>query len=292
MSARQATGPLMLAALAGIALLMTLKYFPGLENAEAYAGNVFQVIHPEAFPGDPYLGAERPVLEKFHQISSPLFNVIIILTGEIWLDDRFNAVVYLLLVIASLVGVDRIVTHMGLSDLLPRLAIQLLLMRDHQFFNNKVFLAHQPDFNHVSFAIPATIWLIYATVARKSLWVILGLSVLVGAASIRNAPFVIAFCLIMAAMNGLKRERIIVASLFGCALIVLYAVLFHVMPALEHERLIMWDILYEIMAPDQINPFTSLSSPWTMVGNNAIFAVNGDLQPGRPEPCPRQLRDA
>ncbi len=39
-------------ALLVLALLMTLKYFPGFENPAAYAGNAYQAVHPDAFPGE------------------------------------------------------------------------------------------------------------------------------------------------------------------------------------------------------------------------------------------------
>ena len=131
MSARSTTGPLMLAALAGIALLMTLKYFPGLENPSDYAGNVFQAIHPGAFPGDPNIDPERSILEKSLQLS--LMYLFPRLMGEIWLDDRFVALVYWGLVLASVLGIDRIVRGAGIGRCLcaPRRPIDVLTRSPH-----------------------------------------------------------------------------------------------------------------------------------------------------------------
>ncbi|MEE9290716.1 MAG: hypothetical protein V3U99_06840 [Alphaproteobacteria bacterium] len=272
---------LFLGALFILAFLMTLKYFPGLENPAAYAGNVYQAIHPDAFPGDPYIGPEMTIWEKPLQLS--LFYVLVKLGGEIWLDDRFVAVVYLGLVFASLVGIDRIVRLAGIDGFLHRLAIQLVFMRDHQILANKVFFAHQPDVNHVAFAIPVTIWLIYATLARKSLWMILFLSALSAAVSVRNAPFVIAYCLIIAAVNGTKSDRALVAGTFIAALIVFYIAVVHVFPVAEEDRLALWDMMHLDVTPAEVNPFFPLYGVATMLLGNAVFlaiCLSALLAPG------------
>lgn len=229
-------------ALLVLALLMTLKYFPGLENPAAYAGNVYQAIHPEAFPNDPYIGPERPLWKKPFQLS--LFYVLVKLGGEIWLDDRFTAAVYLGLVLAGMVGIDRIARLAGLGDVLPRLAVQLVYMRDHQALSHNVTFAHQHDVNHAAFAIPVIIWLIYATVARKSLWLILFLSVLLAGFSIKNAPWVIACCLIIAAVNGGKRDRAVVVGVFAAALAAFIFAVVYLFPIPEGDRLAVWDLVF------------------------------------------------
>ena len=82
---------IVLAAIAAFAVLLTIKYFPGFESETAYAGNAFQAIHPDAFAGDAYRGPERTWSQRPFQLS--LIYLVIKFTGEIWLDDRFVAVV-------------------------------------------------------------------------------------------------------------------------------------------------------------------------------------------------------
>lgn len=280
-----------------LALLMTLKYFPGLENPAAYAGNVYQAIHPDAFPGDPYIGPERSLWKKPFQLS--LFYVLVKLGGEIWLDDRFTAAVYLGLVLASMVGIDRIARLAGLGDILPRLAVQLVYMRDHQALSHNVTFAHQQDVNHAAFAIPVIIWLIYATVARKSLWLILFLSALLAGISIKNAPWVIAYCLIIAAVNGGKWDRAVVAGTFAAALAAFYVAVVYLFPIPAEDRITVWNLVfwYGEIGSDA-NPFyfsTIPSAPGlpAMLLRNAVFAalsLSAVFIPGPDNAALRSLR--
>jgi len=257
--------------LVGLALLMTLKYFPGLEATSAYAGNVFQAIYPNAFPGDPYIGAERSISQKVYQIS--LFYLGPMIMGEIWLDDRFVFIVYLLLVVITLVGIDRIVRLAGIKDILPRLVIQLILMRDHHYLTQTMTFANQPDLNHAAFAIPATVWLIYVTLAQRSLWLILGLCVLTAAFSVKMAPYVIAFSLIIAAINGGHRDCIIIVAIFALALAAFVYAVVYLFPVPEGDRLVLWDLIYHEVENYDSNPFYPRPDVITMVKKNVVFAV-------------------
>ena len=273
MSAGRSTEPLMLAAFIALALAMTLKYFPGLENAMPYAGNVFQAIHPDAFPGDPIIGSERPIWEKPFQLS--LFYALVKLGGEVWLDDRFVAAVYLGLAVASLAGIDRIVRLAGVHDLLPRLIVQLIFMRDHQIFLNKMYFAHQVDVNHVAFVIPIIIWLMAATFARKSLWLILILCLLVAATSVKMAPYVIAYSLIVAALNGNRRDRIVIGCVFAMALAAFYIAVTQVLVIPEAHRVELWNLIFSQVKGEvfQNIPFAPMPDWPGAVLRNAAFLV-------------------
>jgi hypothetical protein len=242
-----------LATLIVVALAMTLKYFPGLENSASYAGNVFQAIYPDAFPRDPNIGADRSFLEKPFQIS--LFYLLPKMMGEIWLDDRFVAVVYFGLVLASVLGIDRIVRLLGGDDLYLRLLAQLFFMRDHHFLTNTMSFAHQADANHAAFAIPVHIWLIYSALARKRLWVLLALSVLLAAISVKNAPYTIAYTLIIAAVFGTRNERALIAGIFTAALFAFYIGVVHILPVPEADRVVVFDLVLHMQHYIDANPF-------------------------------------
>ena len=249
---------------------MSLKYFPGIEHTWAYAGNVFQAIHPSAFPGDPIIAAERSLWEKPFQLS--LFYLGPRIMGEIWLDDRFVFVVYLALVVVSLVGIDRMVKLAGITDFVSRLVIQLIFMRDHQYLTKMVTFSSQPDVHHGAFAIPAIIWLIYAAVSRKPLWLILGLCVLTASISIKLAPYPIAYCLIIAAVNGGIRDRVVVVSVFAAALAVFAYVAAYAIPVPETERLLMWNLMSAVEMHDA-NPFYPSPDMATTIVKNIVFVV-------------------
>ena len=271
MTTGRSTEPLMLAAFVVLALAMTLKYFPGIEGSMPYAGNVFQAIYPDAFPGDPMIGAERPIWEKPFQLS--LFYALVRLRGEIWLDDRFVAAVYLGLIVVSLIGIDRIVRLAGILDCLPRLIIQLIFMRDHQIFFNKVYFAHQSDVHHVAFVIPIIIWMMVATFARKSLWLILFLCVLVAAMSVKMAPYAIAYSLLTAAFLGTRRERMVIAFVFAMALVVFYIAVTQVLVIPEDYRVELWNLMFGNLKSDFIHNTAFAPTPdWpTTALRNAAF---------------------
>jgi len=260
-----------LCALVFLALLMSVKYFPGIEATGAYAGNVFQAIHPDAFPGDPFIGAERSIWEKPLQLS--LFYLLPRIMGEIWLDDRFAFVVYLLLVLIGMVGVDRIVKLCGVAEIAPRLIVQLVFMRDHQYLTTMTTFANQPDLNYGAFEIPAAIWLIYVTLARKSLWVILTLCALLAAITIKMAPLVIAFCLIIAAFTGGFRDRIVVVAVFAVALAVFVYAAIYVFPVPAADRLVLWDLTLNDVEKFDINPFFPRPDFMGTLARNVVFVA-------------------
>ena len=224
-------------------ILMTLKYFPGLENEPAYAGFSFQSIYPNALAGDPFYGPHLSRFEKYFGLSA--LYLVPWAIGDVWLDDRFIALLYLGLVIAAFVGLDRISVLLGLRGL-ERIIIVLFFMKDHQLLYNKVLIAHAPDFNHSAVAIPLAIWLIYAGLKRSSWAVIITLSITLAAVSVKNAPFVIGAALLAMAYHGSKHERIAVAASFAAAaLFAVFAVTQIIPIETVEERNQIWRILLE-----------------------------------------------
>jgi hypothetical protein len=223
------------------ALLLTVKYFPGFEQSHPYSGNAFQVIHPDAFAGDPYKSPDKPVLSRPFQLS--LLYALVKLGGEIWLDDRFVAAFYLGLVFAGLLGIDRIAQLLGIEAPLERVLILMLFLKDHAVLKNFVLLSHHPDVNHFALAIPISVWLIYAALARKKLIVVLALSALLAATSVRMAVFPIFFALVIAGLRGSRNERLVVACLFLTGFMVAYIGLFHLYAMPGDLRLQLWDLI-------------------------------------------------
>jgi hypothetical protein len=243
---------LLIATICVLAILMTLKYFPGLENEPAYAGVAFQTIHPDAFQGDPYRNPDLKMSSRIIQLSAVYG--LVKLVGDIWLDDRFLALVYLGLVIIGLIGIDKTAQLFGLKGTFERLAVLLVFAKDHAVLDHKVLLAHHQDFNHTAFAIPIIVWLFYAALSRKGLPIVLILSALLLATSIRNAPLPILMAIAVVFFTGTKFERLSIGALsiigFGAS----YFVLFHLMAVSDSDRLVLWDVLREAGEGD-VNPF-------------------------------------
>ncbi len=255
-----------------LSVLMTIKYYPGLENEPAYAGNTFQTIHADAFVGDPYRSPEQPLLKRPLQLS--LFYIFPKLLGEIWLDDRFLVFVYIGLVIAGLVGIDRLAVLFGLRGIYERGFVLLFFAKDHQILSTKVLLAHHQDVNHSAFSLPVIVWLFYVTVARKSIWVVLAVSLLLTLVSIRAAFFPIVSCLLAIAFIGTRFERNFVIGLFCLGSIALAGVLVHQFGVPDIQRLELWDFI-KTQEGDDANPFVADSIGYWWPRNILWIAIIG-----------------
>jgi len=249
------------------ALLLTVKYFPGFEQSHPYSGNAFQVIHPDAFAGDPYKNPDRPILSRPFQLS--LLYALVKVGGEIWLDDRFVAVFYLGLVFAGLWGIDSIARLLGIEAPLERILVLMLFLKDHAVLKNFVLLSHHPDVNHTALGIPVAVWLLYAALAHKRLIVVLALSGLLAAISIRAAVFPIFFALVIAGVNGNRNERLIVASVFAVGLVIAYVGLFYLYPMPGDIRLQLWNRIVPLEGPTN-NAFDD----WGIFGVTEIMVRN------------------
>ena len=221
------------------AVLMTLKYFPGLENETLYSGNVFQILSPDAFSGDPFRGPETPWWQRPTQLS--LFYGLVWLGGDIWLDDRFVAIFYLGLVIASLVGIDRIARHFGLNNPYERLILLMFFLKDHQILTSKVLVAHHQDVNPSAMAIPAIIWLFYAIISQRHfIWTVIGCA-LITLISIRLALCVCVIALISEFFLRPSPQKWISGMLLLAGLTLFSIALMAFTPSDDTLRLAIWE---------------------------------------------------
>ena len=231
-----------------ISALMTVKYFPGLENELAYAGNAFQTIHPDSFFGDTSLDPAQSITTKPLRLS--LLYIFPKIFGELWLDDFYLAFFYSGMVAVSLLGVDRVAVYIGLSRPLDRLILLLFFAKDHQILTGKVLVAHHQDVNHSALAIPVTIWLLYFAISKRTLVLLVGISIVLVAVSTRVALFPVLFAMGMKFTDGTKNERLCIAVLSLAGLVAMYFFLFKVYPIAETDRLQMWDILKNVEGDD------------------------------------------
>jgi hypothetical protein len=237
-----------------ISALMTLKYFPGLENEGLYAGNVFQVLNPDAFPNDISRSPDSPLWERPTQLS--LFYVFVWLGGVFWLDDRFVAIFYLAIVAVSLIGIDRIAQTFGLTDRLGRLMLLLFFAKDHQILTNKVLVAHHQDVNPSALAIPCLIWLFYFVIARFRLVWVLALCAALALVSVRLALFACVSALIAETYLRRGAERWVAFAFLAAGVAGSSAVLGHFTPSDSTARQMLWDAFVEAENNDA-NPFAA-----------------------------------
>lgn len=175
-----------------------LTFFPGLEWHGGYIGRSYKVLHPESFPGDPYMSSNNVT-----NLSS--YYVLVRLIGDLWLDDRFTMAVYVLLVVLALIGVDKTVQLLGVNDLAGRLAVLSLMAVPHRFRSALPEVVTWADFYAGSFAGMVIVWLFYVVLSGARLWRIVTCVLLLWSLNVKWAWFPTVM-----AMTVVCRERLTV----------------------------------------------------------------------------------
>lgn len=205
-NARILIGALILAMSAAYSVAM----FRGLEHHSGYHGNVYQALHPEAFADDPFMAPGRPtMLSLYYKIARGV--------GPLWLDDRFTILVFFLMTVVSLIGLDKTARLFGLTSLAERIALLALVLIEHRFFVTQVLLVDHYEFNPTAFAGPFVIWLLYGTFAGWKPLPWLCLMALAPLVSIKNSwlPVALSGILFCKDRLGPRGKRIAVACALG-----------------------------------------------------------------------------
>jgi hypothetical protein len=218
-----------------LAALYAAVYFPGLEATTTYSGFAYKLVHPDSFPGDPYMNTDPPAwLQRLPapiaRIAAPfasenptflsLQTPLVQLFGELWLDDRVAFLIYAGLALLAMWGVERIAALCGLSPL-ERLAVVAVLAVDHCYKEHLVQLVSSANFNPTALAYAPAIWLAYATLARKPIPVIAGLGLLTALMSVKTGwfPVLVAGALTLHDRFGVSWKRLAITAAAGLAIL-------------------------------------------------------------------------
>lgn len=252
------------------AVFLSIKYFPGLEGG-FYAGFSINAIYPELMANDPVVGNMSSSAGSPYK--STIFYLFPKIFGDIWLDDRFIAGLYILMVATAFLAADRIAVALGAKGVFERITILLFFLKDHQILDNVVIFAHNPDFNHSALALPIGLWLLYAAISGRNLWIVIGLSLLLALVSVQVAPFTAGMALIAAAVIGRRRDRIIVTVLgIGGTAMLLWALFFYIQVPREDWNSI-WNQLTVQWYEGMVLPFdTRFTGLGKVLSGNLIFA--------------------
>jgi hypothetical protein len=256
-------------------IFLSIKYFSGIENTFYYAGFVMKAIHPELLGLDPIVGNDLSSTNSPYKLT--LYYLLPKLFGEIWLDDRFIAVLYILTVGAAFLATDRIAVTLGANGMWERISILLLFLKDHEILENDVKFANHADFHHSALALPIGLWLLLAGIRGRSLSTVLGLTLLLALVSIHMAPFTAGMALIGFWAVGSSRDRRIIGFLFVLGILAaIWGLFFHIdLP--DDQRAPLWDMLvnhwYEGMVVPFDPRFNGLS--FTVFGNLVFAFVIG-----------------
>ena len=204
-----------------LSVLYCGSYFQSLEEHHDYHGNVYQALHLESFPDDPYMSLTRPMM-----LSSYYF--VARVAGDVWLDDRFGLGVYFVLVLLALVGLDRIAQAMGVNTKTERIIVLSVLIIPHPLLNNIASVV-KPALDGTSFGGVIGIWLLYYLLRSGPVAVVLGLNVLLMSFSIKSAWFLalLSAVMICKSIESPKKQHfgaIAVLVVVGMAAVVGYVV--------------------------------------------------------------------
>lgn len=275
-------------------VFLSVKYFPGVENSHYYAGLSLQTIHPEMMANDPAHGRPLSLTDTPYKLS--VYYLLPKLLGEIWLDDRFILPLYIVMVAACFLAVDRMARLFGLTGLAERAAVLLLFMKDHQLIANKVIFAHDPDFHHSGISLPISLWLLYLGLAGRSLWSVIALGTVLALVSLQVTPFNALLALGLLAVGASVGRRRLVWALLATALLCLGIVLFVLTAPPAADRPELWSMLITRWFKNMADPFNTirdgllLTSAW-----NAAFAamcLGVIVWKGEADPAFRRLRVA
>ncbi|MDP6785612.1 MAG: hypothetical protein QGI13_00650 [Rhodospirillales bacterium] len=256
-------------------VFLSIKYFSGIENTFYYAGFVMKAIHPELLTTDPIVGNDLTSTTSPYKLT--LYYLLPKLVGEIWLDDRLIAVLYILTVAAAFLAADRIAVTLGASGVWERIAILLLFLRDHKILENDVNFANHADFHHSAVALPIGLFLLLAGIKGKNLWAVLGLTMLLALVSIHVAPFTAGMALIAFWTVGSLRDRRIIGLLFALGVAAaVWGLFFHIEVPDDHRAPI-WDMFVNHWYEGMVVPFDPRFNglPFTVFGNLVFVLVFG-----------------
>lgn len=225
----RATSLLYLASLGLFSILYALAYFPGLEYHSGYYGMTYKLLHPESFPSDPYLASTPPAFvaqwpEWLRRLGAPLLTghpaalslctPLVSLAGSLWLDDRFNLIVYWLLVVFSLWGLERLTSLFGLNRL-QRLAVIAVVLLDHTFKEHILQLVTSKNYSPTNFVYPLAIWLMYMSLKGGSPRPAIALSALCVLTSMKNGWFPAVAALLLTVRETLRLPWRRIAAIAG-----------------------------------------------------------------------------
>lgn len=169
----------MLLLMLALGVLFSLAMFRGLEHISGYHGSVYQALHPESFPGDAFMSPTRPSMLS-------LYYLLVKVVGEVWLDDRFTTVVFIVFAVLALAGVDKTAQLLGARRPAERVAMVSLMILGHQVLSNQGRLIGNAEFNPTLFASPLVIWLLYHTLAGPRPRIAIPLMAVILGFSIKN----------------------------------------------------------------------------------------------------------
>ncbi len=243
-------------------LFYSASGFSGLEYHGAYFGNVMRALLAESFIGDIFKPPVNPYMASIYYWFPRM-------VGELWLDDRFTIVVYLGLVVAALVALDKTARLLGAERLEERVIILSLLLLNHQFKDNLAHLVSTAEFNATTFAGPVALWLLYAILAGKKATITIPIMVVLFLISIKNAwmPAAIGLAILFKEGLGLRGKVIMASSgmLLGALALVTYYVILR--PPDETHVVLFDDFLRGDNS--EANPFMEV----TWIGNILFLAL-------------------
>lgn len=267
--------------IAALSAAYSAAMFRGLENHPGYYGSTWQTLFPQAFPGDPFMPAGRPVMVS-------LYYLLVKWAGPIWLDDRFTFLVFFAMAVLSLAALDRTARFFGCGAFWERAALLSLVLLEHKLHILHVLLVDNYGFNATALGGVAAVWILYGALAgwganRQLPLMALGMGI-----SPKNVwlPALMAAVLLWKDRVG-RRGRILsllAAFLLGAGGLAFYYA--QLRPA-DGSHAALFDYMLAYMDDREANPFL-YSMGWNFLFG--AFCLVGLLPLGLPAEAARRVR--
>ena len=270
--------PLLIALLAAA---YSAAMFRGLENHPGYYGSAYQVLYPQAFPGDPFMAADRPVMLS-------LYYFLVKIVGPLWLDDRFTFLIFFAMTVLSLMALDKMARLFGCRSFWERSALMALVLLEHKLHIVHVLLVDNYGFNATALGGVAAVWLLYGALAGWGAARQLPLAILGMAISPKNCwlPVLMAAALFWKDRLGHrgKLRALAAAGLVGVGGLIFYYA--RLRPA-DGSDVALFDYILRVMDNQEADPFLYPLRYNLLFGG---FCLAGFLPLGLPTEVMRRVR--
>ncbi|MBD3271408.1 MAG: hypothetical protein GF384_02575 [Elusimicrobia bacterium] len=230
-------------------MLFSLAYFLGVDAHSGYYGFVCKILYPETFLGD--------AQHVLHPASISLYTLLVKLFGPLWLDDRFNIVIYGILYIITAAAVHKILGLFGVKNNLTKLAIIAVLTVNHQFLENVTQLLDPHSYRPSTYAHPIGMWLAYLILKGSSAYAICGVSLILLLTSVKNGwhPAFVSGIFVLREHIKMKWKWIVGILVGGLIVFLIGNLIWNFMNGTIEKNSLLFDYLLSDMDGSEAHPF-------------------------------------
>ena len=237
----------------GLCLYCAFYYYPSYDQGVSYAGLTYHSVHPGSFPGDLAIVVGGPFWKTIY------FHITSLL-GDITLDERVLLLVYAIVSLTILHGIDRITSLLSNNEIVIRVIVLLTSLVTCHFLDYEPNPL-QPLFLRASWAAaPIAIWLVYFALARKSYLIQILFSIFLMLMSIKIAWAPILGVIIVYAVRGEMIRKIVIIIMLLVVFLSTILVYNQFIKTDDISNTALWEAI-GARENTESNPFDSINGP-------------------------------